>query len=45
MRPAGRRADAAINASPAPVPLLLTWMAGPAGLSLHLAQRRRQVRG
>lgn len=33
--------DAAERGTTARLPLLLTWMAGPAGLTLHLARRRR----
>jgi hypothetical protein len=32
--------DALERGRPARLPLLLTWLAGPAGLSLHLARRR-----
>lgn len=33
--------DATSAGTTARLPLLLTWMAGPAGLTLHLARRRR----
>jgi len=33
--------DANNRGTSARLPLLLTWMAGPAGLTLHLARRRR----
>ncbi len=33
--------DANARRTSARLPLLLTWMAGPAGLTLHLARRRR----
>lgn len=33
--------DANARGTSARLPLLLTWMAGPAGLTLHLARRRR----